>query len=164
MRTSTIVLVVSAVSLLAACAAAPIPKARQPIARVPPLDPKVSRALIASGMRDRGEPTGATLLTVRQVGPVYVDRRYVGDIAQNEYVMIDVKPGPHELACSPLEPVHNYIEQRKIVFQPGETKTLVCDMVTARGDLSGNYASKTYVEPRRINTQNGAVVDYKKIP
>ena len=164
MRTSRIVFAVSAVSLLAACAGAPVPNPRHPVAKVPPLDPKASRALVASGMRDRGESTAATLLTVRQVGPVYVDRKYVGDIAQNEYVMIDVKPGPHEIACSPLEPVHNYIEHRKIVFEPGETKTLVCDMVTARGDLGGNYSSKTYVEPRGINTENGAVVEYKKIP
>ena len=164
MRTSRIVMVVSAVSLLAACAAAPVPKERPPIAKVPPLDPNVSRVLLASGMRDRGESTGTTLATVRQVGPVYFDGRYVSDLAQNEYVMVDVKPGVHDVACSPLEPVRNYIESRKVVFEPGETKTLVCEMATARGDLGDKFTSKTYLEPRTINAQDGAVVDYKKIP
>lgn len=164
MRTSRIVVVVSVVSFLAACSTAPVPQARKPIAKVPPLDPKASRVLLASGMRDRGESTGTTLATVRQVGPVYLDGKYVGDLAQNEYLMVDVKPGAHEIGCSPLEPIRNYIEKRKVVFEPGETKTLVCEMATARGDLGDKYVSKTYVEPRTINTQNGVVVDYKKIP
>ena len=162
MRTFQAVLIVSAVSLLTACAGQ-TPPARQPVAKVPPLDPKVSRVLVASGMRDRGETTGATLTTTRQVGPVYVDGKWAGDLGQNEYIVVDVKPGVHEVGCSPLEPVRNYVEVRKVVFEPGQTKSLVCDMATARGELGEKYLSKTYVEPRGINPQS-KVVDYKKIP
>ena len=162
MRTLQAVLIVSSVSFFAACASTP-PPARQTISKVPPLDPKVSRVLVASGMYNRGEPTGGTLATVRQLGPVYIDGRWAGDVAQNEYIVLDVKPGVHEVACSPLEPVKNYIETRKVVFEPGETKSLVCDMATARGDLAAGYNSKTYVEPRRINPA-ATPVDYKKIP
>ena len=161
MRTSKLLLVVSAVSLVAACASTP-PQPRREISKVPPLDPKVSRVLVASGMYNRGEPSGGTLATVRQLGPVYIDGKWAGDVAQNEYIVVDVKPGVHELACSPLEPVKNYVEKRKVVFEPGETKSLVCDMATARGDLAQGYNSKTYVEPRRINPA-AKPVDYKKI-
>ena len=162
MRTSRFVFIFSAASLVAACASTP-PPARKPIAQVPPLDPKVSRVLVASGMLNRGEPTGVTLATARQLGPVYIDGKWVGDVAQNEYIVVDVKPGVHQVGCSPLEPVRNYIEVRKVALEPGETKSLVCDMATARGDLPGKYASKTYVEPRTINPA-AAAVDYKKMP
>lgn len=162
MRTSKWVLGVSAVSLIAACASTP-PQPRKTISQVPPLDPKVSRVLVGSGMYDRGDATGGTLATVRQTGPVYIDGRWAGDVAQNEYIVLDVKPGVHEVGCSPLEPVKNYVEKRKVVFEPGETKSLVCDMATARGDLAAGYNSKTYVVPRRINPA-AAPVDYKKIP
>lgn len=130
---------------------------------VPPLDPKVSRVLVASGMLDRGAPTSVALTTVRQLGPVYIDGRWVGDVAQNEYIVVDVKPGVHEVGCSPLEPVRNYIEKRQVSFEPGETKSLVCEMASARGDLPDNYSSRTYLEPRTINPA-AVAVDYKKIP
>ena len=161
MRTSRLLFAVSAVSLLAACAST-VPPARQPVAKVPPLDPKVSRVLVASGMYNRGEPTSGTLTTARQTGPVYIDGRWAGDLAQNEYIVLDLKPGVHEVGCSPLEPVKNYIEKRKVVFEPGETKSLVCDMATARGDMAEGYVSRTYVEPRQINPA-AKPVDYKKI-
>ncbi|HYL90509.1 MAG TPA: hypothetical protein VEU32_17295 [Burkholderiales bacterium] len=163
MRTSRIVLVVSAVSLLAACAAQ-VPQPRKAIAKVPPLDPKVSRVVIAPGVLDRGGPQAATLATVRQVGPVYFDGKWVSDLEQNEYVVVDVKPGMHDVACSPLEPVKNYIEVRHVNFEPGETKSLVCDMATASGALGQKYSSKSYLEPRVIDPEQGTVVDYKKIP
>src|SRR5689334_3426771 len=130
---------------------------------VPPLDPKVSRVLVASGMLDRGAATSVALTTVRQLGPVYIDGRWVGDVAQNEYIVVDVKPGVHEVGCSPLEPVRNYIEKRQVSFEPGETKSLVCEMASARGDLPDNYSSRTYLEPRTINPA-AVAVDYKKIP
>jgi len=162
MRTFQAVLIVSFVSFLAACASTP-PPARQTISKVPPLDPKVSRVLVASGMYNRGEPTGATLATVRQTGPVYIDGKWAGDVAQNEYIVLDVKPGVHEVGCSPLEPVKNYVEMRKVSVEPGETKALVCDMASARGELADKYSSKTYLEPRSVNPA-AAPVDYKKIP
>ena len=163
MRTFQAVLIVSSVSFLAACASTQPPAARKAISQVPPQDPNVSRIMVASGMYNRGEPAGGTLTTVRQTGPVYIDGRWAGDVAQNEYIVLDVKPGVHELACSPLEPVKNYMETRKVFFEPGETKSMVCDMATARGDLAEGYNSKTYLEPRRINPA-AAPVDYKKIP
>lgn len=163
MSTFRVVLVVSAVSILAACAAQQ-PAARKPLAKVPPLDPKASRVVVAAGMLDRGTPQVATLSTVRQVGPVYVDGKYVGDIAANEYFVVDVKPGAHDVACSPLEPVRNYIEPRKVSFEAGETKSLVCDMASARGDLDGKYSTKSYLESRPIDPQQGTVVGYKKLP
>ena len=162
MRTSRVVRISFAVCLLVGCAATP-PAVRKPVAKVPPLDPKVSRVLIGSGVRDRGEPTATTLTTVRQVGPVYIDGKYVGDTAQNEYIVVDVKSGVHEVSCSPLEPVRNYMEPRSVSFERGETKTLVCDMATARGTLGERYVSKTYVEPRGIDAA-AAPVDYKKLP
>jgi len=162
MRTSRLLFAVSAVSFLAACAST-VPPARQPVAKVPPLDPKVSRVLVASGMYDRGEPTSGTLATVRQLGPVYIDGKWAGDVAQNEYIVLDLKPGVHEVGCSPLEPVKNYVETKKVFFEPGETKSLVCDMAVARGDLGENFKSKTYLEPRQINPA-AQPVDYKKIP
>ena len=158
MRTFPLVLI----SLVAACASTP-PQARKTISQVPPLDPKVSRVMVASGMYNRGETTGGTLTTVRQLGPVYIDGKWAGDVAQNEYIVVDLKPGVHEVGCSPLEPIKNYVETRKVVFEPGETKSLVCDMATARGDLAEGYNSKSYVEPRRINPA-AKPVDYKKIP
>ena len=163
MRTSLIVFVVSIVSLLAACAAQ-VPAPRKAVANVPPLDPKVSRVLIAPGMLDRGGPQAATLATVRQVGPVYFDGKYVGDLEQNEYIVVDVKPGMHDVGCSPLEPVRNYIEVRHVSFEPGQTKTLVCDMATASGALGEKYSSKSYLEPRGFSTQEDSLVDYKKLP
>ncbi len=163
MRTSRFVFVVSAVSLLAACAGQ-VPAPRKAIANVPPADPKVSRVLIAAGELDRGGPQAATLATDRQVGPVYFDGKYVGDLEQNEYIVVDVKPGVHKVACSPLEPVRNYIEERRVNFQPGETKELVCDMATARGDLGDKYVSKSYLEQREFDLKESAVVGYSKAP
>ena len=162
MRTSRFVFLLSAASLVAACASNP-PPARKPIASVPPIDPKVSRVQVASGMLNRGEAASTTLTTVRQVGPVYIDGKWVGDLAQNEYIVVDVKPGVHEIGCSPLEPVKNYIEASKVAFEAGETKSFVCDMATARGDLPEKYSSKTYLTPRSIDPA-AAAVDYKKIP
>jgi hypothetical protein len=161
MRASRVVLVVSAVSLLAACAGT-APPAHKPVASVPPLDPKVSRVLVGAGMLNRGDAQGAPLMSVRQVGPVYVDGRWVGDLAEDAYIVVDLKPGAHEVGCSPLEPVRNYIEPRKVSFEAGETKSLVCDMTTRVG-LAQKYSSKTYVEPRAISPA-AAVVDYKKLP
>src|SRR5438132_9003308 len=111
MRTFRLVFAVSTVSLIAACASTQ-PPARKSVARVPPLDAKASRVMVGSGMLNRGEPTGATLTTVRQLGPVYIDGRWVGDVAQNEYIVVDVPPGVHDVGCSPLEPVKNYVEVR----------------------------------------------------
>src|ERR1051325_11225717 len=122
MRTSRLVFAVSAVSFLAACAST-TPPARQTISKVPPLDPKVSRVLVASGMYNRGEPTSGTLTTVRQTGPVYIDGKWAGDVAQKESLVLDGTPGVHEIGCSPLELVKNYVEKRKVVFEPGETKS-----------------------------------------
>ena len=164
MRTSRIVLVVSTISLLAACVSAQVPQPRKAIAKVPPLDPNVSRVEIAPGVLDRGGPQATTLATVRQVGPVYIDGKWVSDLEQNEYVIVDVKPGMHDVACSPLEPVRNYIEVRHVNFEPGQTKTLVCDMATANGALGEKYASKSYLEPRVIDPEQGTIVDYKKVP
>jgi hypothetical protein len=154
---------IAAFSLLAACAAQ-VPPARKPVAQVPPLDPKVSRVMIAAGMMDRGSPQGITLADTRHVGPVYVDGKYVGDIAESEYLVVDVKPGMHDVSCSPLEPVKNYPEQRHVSFEPGQTKSLVCDMASARGDLADKFVSKSYLEPLPIDPQQGRVVDYKKLP
>ena len=162
MRTFRIVSVVSAVSFLAACAGT-VPPARKQVASVPPLDPKVSRVLVGSGMLNRGDAQSATLASVKQLGPVYIDGRWVGDVAQNEYIVVDLKPGMHDVGCAPLEPVKNYVEMRKVSFEPGETKALVCDMATARGELGEKYSSKTYLEPRSVNPA-AAPVDYKKIP
>lgn len=162
MSTFRVASMVCAVSLLAACAAQP--PARKAIAKVPPLDPKTSRVLIAAGVLDRGSPQSVALSSVRQTGPVYVDGKYVGDVAQSEYFVVDVPPGAHDVSCSPLEPVKNYIEQRHVSFVAGETKNLVCDMASARGELADNYSSRTYLEQRAIDLQQGAVVGYKKMP
>ena len=159
MRTFPVVIVIST---LAACANAPQPPARQAVT-TPPLDPKVSRVLITAGMRDRGNAQSVTLTSVRQVGPVYFDGKWVGDIAQNEYIVVDVEPGTHDVACSPMEPMRNYAEPRKVSFEAGETKSLVCEMATASSDVGENYKSKTYLEPREINSA-AAPVAYKKIP
>ena len=157
-----LVLAVSTASFLVACASSPTPPART-AKSVPPLDPKVSRVQVAAGMFNRGDAQSVTLTTARQVGPVYVDGKWVGDLAQNEYIVIDLKPGEHAIGCSPLEPVRNYIDTRKVALEPGETKSLVCDMATARGDLPEKYSTKTYVEPREMDPA-AAPVDYKKIP
>ncbi len=161
MRTSRVVLVVSTVSLLAACAGQ-VPAPRKAIGNVPPADPQVSRVLIAPGMLDRGGAQSATLATTRQVGPVYFDGKYVGDLEQNEYIVVDVAPGTHSVACSPLEPVRNYIEPRQVNFAAGETKELVCEMAT--GGVKGNYASRSYLEQREIDLRDSAVVGYSKVP
>lgn len=162
MNTFRVVSVVSVVSFLAACAAQP--PARPALKSVPPLDAGASRVVVGAGMLNRGDAQSATLTSVRQVGPVYVDGQYVGDVAQNEYFIVDVKPGTHSVSCSPLEPVRNFIEQRRVNFAPGKTKSLVCDMATARGELGDKYSSRTYLEERTINLQQGAVVGYTKAP
>jgi hypothetical protein len=160
MSTSRSAFAVSVLSILAACAAQP--PARTALKTVPPLDPGASRVVIGAGVLNRGEAQAAALSSVRQVGPVYVDGRYAGDVAQNEYFVIDVKPGTHSVSCSPLEPVRNLPEQKRVDFEPGETKTLVCDMATARGELADKYSSRTYVEERTIDLQQGAVVGYTR--
>ena len=156
-----LVLVVSTVSLLAACVAQP--PARPAIAALPPLAPDASRVYIASGS-DRGYLQTETMSTVRQVGPVYFDGKLVGSTGQNEYFVIDVKPGTHEVACSPLEPVRNFIEVRKVSFEAGETKQLVCDMTTPTASQWETYRSRSYLEERLIDQATSKNVGYTKRP
>jgi hypothetical protein len=115
-------------------------------------------------MQNRGDMQAVALANVRQVGPVYIDGRYVGSTGQNEYFVVDVTPGKYELACSPQEPVRNVAEKKSFGVAAGETKYLSCEMASAKSDLGPEYLSKTYLEERPLDLDGGKLVGYSKLP
>jgi hypothetical protein len=162
MSTSRVLIVaVSIASLLAACITQP--PARQAIATLPPLDADYSRVFIGAGMH-RGDTQTTAQSNVREVGPVYFNGRLVGSTGQNEYFVVDVKPGTYEVYCSPLEPVRNLTEKRSVSFAAGETKYLVCEMAPPGADQWQEYQSRTYLEERRIDLQASRLVANTKLP
>lgn len=162
MRKSWILLVGTVAAILAACAAQP--PARPAISTVPPLEQGVGRVIIGTGMQNRGDMQQLALSSVRQVGPVYLNGKYVGNTGQNEYFVIDVAPGEYEASCSPQEPVRNIIEKMSFKVVSGETKHLVCEMGRPKMDEAEKYQSRTYLEERGIDLSTERAVVYTKLP
>lgn len=103
--------------------------------------------------------TPQRLWTLYETGPVYVDNQLVEVTALNEYFIVDVKPGVHEMYCATRHPYSNYSEKMKFVFRDGETRYLECDMV----DLGGTYATKTYFRERPPTSPDRRLIGYHKL-
>lgn len=78
------------------------------------------------------------LSKVHHVGPVYINNEEVGRIAENEYVMVDLKPGTYEMSCSPQEPDKNFAVKTQVTVSQGTQRAYACDMST----FSASQAAK----------------------
>ena len=149
--------------LLSACASRP--PARSELTQLPPLGATNSRIYISAGTT-----SGVKLWSVKQVGPVYINGKPVGQTAKDEHFVVDLASGTYELSCEPLEPEKNLVEKRSMSFAPGETKYLACSMVPEGaggmfgliGALVSTYLSKSFLEEHKLDAQSSKLVGYSR--
>ena len=157
------VALVSIVVLLTACASRP--PARTEFSQLPQLDAANSRLYISAGTI-----IGVRLWSVKQVGPVYINAKRVGQTAKDEHFVIDLAPGTYELSCEPLEPEKNLVEKRSMTFTAGQTKFLACSMASEGvggmfglvGALASRYLTKSYLEEHKLDSRSSKLVAYAK--
>ena len=130
--------------------------------QAPPLELGWSRVYISPGfMANTGLAGGAQRLWMTtQTGPVFINNQYVEATALDEYFIVDVKPGVHQLHCATShQPLANYSEKLKFILKDGETRYLECDMA----ELGGTYATKTYFRERPPATPDRRLIAYHKL-
>lgn len=161
MRKSLIVLALTSLSMIG-CTHKPAP--RQEISNLPSLGYGYSRLYFSAG-----EMGGIKLRNVDQIGPVFLDGKQVSSIAKDEHSVVDIKPGAHELYCTPEKPEKNYIEKMTTTLREGETRYLACDMnLTSAvnygliGIMASDFISKTFFVERALDPDS-RLVDYKRV-
>jgi Protein of unknown function (DUF2846) len=167
------------VFILVGCAAKP--PARSTYSEgTPTLEKGWSRLYFFSG-NHVGVGSKPALSTVNQVGPIYINNEQVGLVAENEYVIVDIRPGTYEISCSPQEPDKNFVVKTSISINQGIQRAYACDMdnfsegqaakqsvAMAFGligalvyEASIDYRSKTYLVESAL-PNNSRLVSYHK--
>lgn len=158
------IIALSAIAVVATgCASKPEP--RSAYQSLPELENGYSRVLITAG-----DQKGTNLWSVHQVGPVYIDEENVGQTADNETIVIDLKPGSYKAHCEPQDNYKTLIEKTSFSFKANKTYELYCDMAPhgsagafgAAGALSAKYLTTMFLQARTEQSEN-TIVSYKKL-
>lgn len=153
------IITISAIALLATgCASKPEP--RSAYQSLPELEEGFSRVLITAG-----DQNGTNLWSVHQVGPVFIDGKRVGQTADNETIVVDIRPGTYKAYCEPQDNYETLIEKTSFSFKANKTHQLYCDMDnhgSGLGMLVSSHLTKMFLK-ERSDSSNSTIVSYKKI-
>ena len=117
-------------------------------------------------------------------GLVTINDQDVGHATSDRYLVVDLRPGTYEVACTPENPKDYFIEKRNLIFAAGEI-ILACDRapygagwgaVLPFGAIGGavagaasasepnkSYTLKSHIVPRPTKSKFNKVVSYMKL-
>ena len=164
---------VAAAALMMGCApqATAVPTANlyaQQYAGPPVLQRGWSRVYISAGTA-----AGEKLASARQIEPVFINGKRVGQVAKDEYFVVDIQPGTYEAYCAPEASEKTQVHKQQVTFKPDELRYFSCDIEEAPGSKAGwvdsllakaaSRSSRSYLAEYPSNQVGSRLTDYRKL-